>query len=254
MGGVYEANSRRTRFVAVTTKEVLPESVSPRTDTGCGTWTIAESVILGIAGLVLFLSTFFVVVYRTRLDSMLPADAFGKLLFESLVSLLVGSSILGPITLYIARRNGIPDFWASIEWNATPGVVRYVVIGAVLAILYRLTLRITFGSSGSFLAYRHRTNLLLYVAVVVLLQPAIEEIYFRGILFVGLERRLRTLPAIVIVTAVFALFHPRYQFYVLPVAIALGVLRVKTRSVAACFVLHASYNLFIAIYQIAFPS
>lgn len=238
----------------MTTKEVLLESSSPRIDRGCGTWTIAVSVILGIAGLVLFLSTFFVIVYRLHLDSILPADASGNLLFETLVSLLAVSSILGPIILYVAHRNGITDFWASIEWNATPRAIRYVMIGAVLAILYRLTLRIAFGSSGSFFAYRNRTNLLLYVAVVVLLQPAIEEIYFRGILFAGLERSLRTLPAIVIVTAVFALIHPRYQFYVLPVAIALGVSRVKTRSVAACFALHASYNLFIAIYQIAFPS
>ena len=236
------------------TKEAPPESSLPRIDSGCGTWPIAVSVILGIAGLMLFFFTFFVIVYMLHLDSILSADAYADLLSETLVSLLVVSSILGPIIVYIAHRNGVTDFWASIEWNAKAGVIRYVVIGAVLAILYQLTLRIAFGSSGSFLAYRHRSNLLLYVAVVVLLQPVIEEIYFRGILFVGLEKRLRTLPAIVIVTVVFALIHPRYQFYVLPVAIALGVSRVKTRSVAACFALHASYNLFIAIYQIAFPS
>ena len=241
-------------MVAVRTREIAPGSGSPRVDSVCGTWTITVSVMLGIAGLSLFLSTFFVTVYIWHLDSFLPADAYATLLFETLVSLLAVISILGPIVLYIAHRKGITDFWASIEWNANPSILRYVLIGAVLAILYRLTLRIAFGSAGSFLAYPHRLDLLLYVAVVVLLQPAIEEVYFRGILFVGLEARLRTLPAIVIVTAVFALLHPRYQFYVLPVAIALGVSRVRARSVAACFALHASYNLFLAIYQIAFPS
>lgn len=239
--------------MAVSTKELPPGPSSPRMAKSSGTWTIAASVMVGIAGLSLFLSMLFVVLYVWHLYSFLLGDAYASLLLATLTSLSAVIGLLGPIVLYIAHRNEITDFWGSIEWNANPSLIGYVVIGAVLAVLYRSTLRIAFGSAGSFLSNPHPLDLGLYVAVVVLLQPAVEEVYFRGILFVGLERRLRTLPAIVIVTVVFALMHPRYQFYVLPIAIALGVARVKARSVAACFALHASYNLFLAIYQIAFP-
>lgn len=209
--------------------------------------------MIGIAGLILFLSALFVFLYRWPLDSFLPADPHASSLLATLASTLAVVALLGPIVLYVGRRKGITDFWDSIEWNPNASVIRYFAIGAALAIIYCLTLRIAFGSAGSFLA-THSLDLGLYVALGVLLGPAVEEVYFRGILFVGLERRFRTLPAIVAVTLVFAFLHPRHHLYVLPVAIVLGVVRVKSRSLAACFALHASYNLFLAIYQIAFPS
>lgn len=236
----------------MTKEELAPGPSLGRIRKAAGTWTATVSVTLGVAGLALTLSALFVFSYIWRLDYFLAGDAYASLLLRALASILVVIALLGPVVLYIARRKGITKFWDNIEWNAHPSIIRYVVVGLVLAILYQLALKIMFGSAGTFL--ENPLDIGLYVIAAVLLQPLVEEVYFRGILFVALEKRIRTLPAIIIVTIVFALLHPRHQLYVLPVAIALGTVRVKARSVAACFLLHASYNLFLAIYQIVFPS
>jgi uncharacterized protein len=95
----------------------------------------------------------------------------------------------------------------------------------------------------------------LYVVSDVFVQPAVEEIYFRGILFLALAQKFGRLAAIAVVTVIFAVMHPAgYRLNVIPVAIALGIVRLRTRSVASCFALHASYNLFLVLYQLVAPS
>ena len=237
---------------AVRKEVVVPGLSSCRIRKPTGTWSSIVSVMLGVSGTALFLSSLFVFTYVWPVDYLLAGDEYAHLLLRTLASTLPVIALLGPVVLYIARRNGITKFWDSIEWNANPNIIRYIVIGAVLAILYQLALKALFGSAGTFPA--NSLDVGLYVIAAVLLQPLVEEVYFRGILFVALERRIRTLPAIIVVTIVFAFLHPQHRLYVLPVAIALGTVRVKARSVAACFLLHASYNLVLAIYQIVFPS
>jgi membrane protease YdiL (CAAX protease family) len=78
--------------------------------------------------------------------------------------------------------------------------------------------------------------------------------YYRGILFLALSARFGDRAAITVVTVIFALMHALHRIYVLPIAIVLGVARLKTGSVASCFALHASYNLFLVLYQVVAPS
>ena len=67
-------------------------------------------------------------------------------------------------------------------------------------------------------------------------------------------RRFGDVAAIIAVTLLFVLMHPGRRLIVFPVAIVLAVVRLRTKSVAACFALHGSYNLFLVLYAIAFQS
>jgi len=132
------------------------------------------------------------------------------------------------------------SWWDSIEWNPNRSLYWATAAGAALAIVHQLVLRAALGSAGSFHEYPLLLSLTLYILSVVIVQAAIEEIYFRGILFLAIRQKLGGLVAIAVTTVAFAFLHPGHRLNVLPVAIALGVTRLKTRSVASCsyFTLH----------------
>ncbi len=120
-----------------------------------------------------------------------------------------------------------------------------MLYGAILAIAVSVGLTARYGSAGSL---RSPADLVLYVLSEVLVGSLIEETYFRGILFSALANKFGTLASILIVTLISSLVHLGHMFYVLPAMALLGFTRLRTRSVASCFVLHASYNLFVGIY------
>ena len=84
----------------------------------------------------------------------------------------------------------------------------------------------------------------LLVAVIVLLGPLLEEMFFRGALFRPLRRRYRPGSAIVASAALFAIAHAEWQMF-LPIAlvgIALGMIRAFSGSIVPAVVLHTTFN------------
>lgn len=95
---------------------------------------------------------------------------------------------------------------------------------------------------------------LLLVLLVVCVAPFVEELVFRGVLLSGLASRLPVTWAIVVSGLIFGGVHlPDFNFAWYPVpalillGLALGWLRVYSRSLWPCIVLHATNNLFAAI-------
>jgi len=88
-----------------------------------------------------------------------------------------------------------------------------------------------------------------YFVLAVLFAPVIEEFLFRGLLFRGLQRAMRTPFAVVASAMLFALIHP--QISVLPVFV-LGVLTAmvfsSTRSIWAAIATHMTYNLVVVVF------
>lgn len=90
------------------------------------------------------------------------------------------------------------------------------------------------------------TKLMLWIALYVG-APVTEELFFRGFLFVGIQRsRLGGVGAIVITTALFALIHVQYDFQGLLMVSAAGVffglVRHKSNSLPLCMALHSLMN------------
>jgi membrane protease YdiL (CAAX protease family) len=84
---------------------------------------------------------------------------------------------------------------------------------------------------------------MLILAVVV--QPAIiEELAFRGIILGAMQRILGASQAIIVSALMFMILHlsPARFPHTLALGLAAGVLRVRSRSLLPCFLLHFSHN------------
>jgi membrane protease YdiL (CAAX protease family) len=82
--------------------------------------------------------------------------------------------------------------------------------------------------------------------VACVVAPVVEETFFRGVLFMGLWRRLQSFwKAAVLAGAAFAMLHPTLFAGLFPLAcvgIVGCVLMRERRSLAACMVMHSLFN------------
>lgn len=211
------------------------------------TWSITEAVFIGVGGSVAFvLLAYF---FSSLINPYGYAMTFGRFQTREATALVaqVGAGLVFvPVLLWVARRRGSEGFWASIGWNSTRlDITSTIVYAAILATAVSVALTARYGSAGSL---RSPADVVLYVLSEVLVGSLMEETYFRGILFSALDNKLGALASILIVTLISSLVHLGHVFYVLPVMALLGFTRLRTESVASCFVLHASYNLFVGVY------
>ncbi len=102
------------------------------------------------------------------------------------------------------------------------------------------------------------TDLLLVATIVtnlVLLAPLSEELVFRGWLYTGLRQRFGFWPSFLVTTLAFAAIHwdPNHRriLLVLPLAVALGLLREIAGSIKPTILLHGCYNLIIVALTLA---
>lgn len=217
---------------------------------GEGTWKLSEAALIGIVGscLIPILSFFFLrAVHDYGLD-LAFSSWFQEREVATLVSLAGTALILTPVVLLIIKKRSLGGWWKSIQWNGGRYIWESVIAGAVLAVAWSLGLTAIRGTAGSFRDTHLALSVILYVATEVVATAALEEMYFRGILFSALEKRFGGTVAVITTTIAFAFVHPGHRLNVLPVAVVLGVARLKTESVASCFALHASYNLFVLLY------
>ncbi len=105
--------------------------------------------------------------------------------------------------------------------------------------------------------FRTPASAYMLAAFGILVAPAVEELFFRGFLYPALARPIGVVPATIITAAGFALMHssqlahawaPLLLLFV--VGTALTVVRVVTKSVAVCVLIHVGYNstLFTLLY------
>jgi membrane protease YdiL (CAAX protease family) len=92
-------------------------------------------------------------------------------------------------------------------------------------------------------------GVVLFVLVVVVFAPVVEELYFRGMLLGALERHLGAVPAVAVTAFVFALAHfEGPEFPALFVfGIITGTLRVRTGRLAPSVLAHVGFNAWTAI-------
>ena len=79
---------------------------------------------------------------------------------------------------------------------------------------------------------------------VMIYAPIWEEIFFRGILLFTLSKLLKPIWAIIIVSIIFAFFHPFYLVISLVAGIILSLMTLKTNSLIPSMVTHSIWNLY----------
>jgi membrane protease YdiL (CAAX protease family) len=97
------------------------------------------------------------------------------------------------------------------------------------------------------------TRVLLWIALYIG-APVTEEFYFRGFLFVGIQRsRLGPIGAIALTTLLFAAIHVQYGLQglimVSAASVFFGVARHKTNSLPLCIMLHSIMNVIATVGQ-----
>lgn len=214
------------------------------------TWSISEAVLIGIGGGALLLTLLFVSLRSIKKSQLvLVLNAFQLREVATLISIVGAVLTLGGL-LYAIRRRSRGGWWKAIQWNTGTYVTKSIIAGAGIALSWSIGLTTFRGHPASLGGRAVALSIALYIITDVFISPLVEEIYYRGILFIALAKRLGPLVSITVVTILFDVVHVGHMLLVLPAAVALGVARLKTKSVASCFALHASYNLVLLICQL----
>jgi uncharacterized protein len=170
-----------------------------------------------------------------------------------IAQLLIYASAFAFMRWLVRSRGG--ELWPAIRWNwpRHPGnflllgvVVYFILIGLsqILPIPKHLPI-------DRFFQTAREAGIMSIIAIT--LAPFMEELFFRGFLYPVLARRLGTLIAILITSALFGLLHGAQLGYswavliIFLVGVALTIVRAVTKSVASSFLVHVGYNATLSI-------
>lgn len=157
--------------------------------------------------------------------------------------------------VYIVRLKADGKFLPAISWHEPRLETALFAIGggAVLALLSNVfTLLLSRWVPKSLPIEKLFSNtqsayLLALFGIVV--APFVEEIFFRGLLYPALARRIGVGSSVVFTAALFAVIHQAQLAHAwVPLAwlfivgLALTIVRARTKSVATCVLIHIAYN------------
>jgi membrane protease YdiL (CAAX protease family) len=237
-------------------QQLVPESENVTPNRGSdqqslSTWRVRDAAAVGL--------TFTVASWGVLLfgiDSRLPLPSTYLTRYQNgqgwvLLGLVASLVAAGITVITIAKVRKLGEPLTSIGWNLNR---RFCLVGILVGL--SLTALITLLSAlfsrpkSMFPDGLTPLSVSMFVLSSVLLGPFIEECYFRGILFMALARRVGELGSVALCALLFALFHIggyRFLWIFVLIGVAMGILRQRTRSVAACYASHAAYNLGILI-------
>ena len=166
---------------------------------------------------------------------------------------LIAYVLLVVITKLVLSMRGHPRLLKAVQWNWPPGKV------TVSLALLGIACAIGIVKAGSLFnippdlpieeMMKDRFVANMFLIFGVLPAPFVEELYFRGLLYPALERKIGNAAAIVLTAAAFAGMHatqlagsvaPLAMLFV--VGLILTIIRAVTGSVGTAFVFHVAYN------------
>lgn len=142
-------------------------------------------------------------------------------------------------------------FWQAIRWNWPQTGWKMFVLGVMLLLSINVIARfLPMPKSTPFDQFFARPrDAYLIAAFAITLGPLMEELFFRGLLYPVLERRLGVFWGIVLTALPFGLMHMfqyGYAWGVVLLIFVMGVVctivRAVTKSVASSFLVHVGYN------------
>lgn len=153
-------------------------------------------------------------------------------------------------------------FWEAIRWNWPSNWALLIPVGMLMVLFEGLERFFKIPKHIPMEDFLNTPQAALMTAIfAVSLGPLMEELFFRGFLYPVLARRFGV-PASVLVTAAgFGIIHGAQLafafglvFIIFLVGLVLTIVRAKTNSVAASFVVHVAYNsTIVAMGMIAAP-
>ncbi len=153
----------------------------------------------------------------------------------------------------LVRSRSRQRFGKAIQWN-WPGTLApaFILGGIVLALVIQSLARfLPIPKSLPMDTYfRDASSAYMMAAFGLTLAPLLEELFFRGLLYPVLRRGLGLMAGVVLTALAFAAIHGAQLGYawapvlsIFVVGLAFTIVRVRTNSVAASFLMHCGYNL-----------
>ena len=214
-------------------------------------WKMSDAGIVGLVFIVaLGIGIWLAPNARTTLPSV-HATYYQRSQVSLLVAIFAQLVAVTFTVIAIGRVRGIGNLLSSIGWNPNRYIGSCALVGLGLAAVITIALTLTFGGVSKFRDGFAPLSILLYVLTTVLVQPFMEEYYFCGVLFIAVSERFGQFGTVALTSLLFGLYHVggyRIILVFLTVGVVLAIARIKTRSVAACFALHAAYNVGILVY------
>ena len=143
------------------------------------------------------------------------------------------------------------QFWRVIQWNWPPSEWKLLGLGVLLLFglgMLESVLPMPKETPFEKLFARPRDAYLLSI-IAVSLGPLVEELFFRGMLYPVIARRMGVFWGIVLTALPFGLMHlPQYGYawaamlVIFIVGVVCTAVRAATRSVGASFLVHVGYN------------
>lgn len=213
-------------------------------------WFAWQSLVVGVTSFISAVLAFAVLITTGMRLHFAAGLATAQANAASIVLSYGVAAGVGYLLTKLLHADGSEGFWTSIGWSYSKREAGAAALGGLcVAILMRFAL------TGHFTVEVNPSSrmdvLFAWVFLgTVIVEPLVEEVYFRGVLFVGLARRLGPVLSICLVTLAFVLLHVQHRWIVLPITILLGLLRLYRGSTASCFALHAAYNLGVLLWGI----
>lgn len=167
-----------------------------------------------------------------------------------LSQMLLYAALAAGMFLLVEGKYHVP-FWKAIQWNWPPSIWKMLGFGALMMVtlgLLQSVLPMPKDTPFEHLFDRPRDAYILSI-IAVTIAPLMEELFFRGLMYPVLARRMGVTWAVILSALPFGLIHlPQYGWawaaglVIFLVGVACGVARAATRSVGAAFLVHAGYN------------
>ena len=163
---------------------------------------------------------------------------------------LIYAVVAAGMVMLVEGKYHVP-FWQSIRWNWPRSEWKLLALGAGMLFtlgLMQSLLPMPKDTPFEHLFDRPRDAYLLSI-IAVTLGPLMEELFFRGLMYPVLARRLGAAWGIALTALPFGLIHlPQYGWawgaalIIVLVGVVCGVVRAVTGSVGASFLVHVGYN------------
>lgn len=216
-------------------------------------YPFAESIILTCLTLVLLAFTTSSILFLTYYLADLPRESEPPALMLAMsvfLGLFISYALVMRLSSSFFSNIFIPQFRCSLPWSLIA-----IVSGSIYCLLAVWFGQFFIPPSGiestleQIIGGGQLANFLLFFSVVVL-APIGEEYLFRGILLSGLSNKVPTFAAIWLSSVVFMSFHllEYYGYWfalvaILILGVLLAIIRLRSKSMLAPVICHASYNL-----------
>jgi uncharacterized protein len=180
------------------------------------------------------------------------------LFFNYLAYALIFCPLIAASVWFLPRRHGRGMKELGMQWGNTSRTLSFAGLGTLVALImsygvFFLVYLIFYLAAGRGPVSGESENLqemsggylAIILVVVIVLAPVFEELFFRGLFYPALRRRLGPTSAIILNGAIFGILHfqPLFILSLVLVGIVLAYLYEKTDSLAAPIIAHSLYNL-----------